>query len=190
MNYLDFILIIPLLYAVWRGFIKGFIVEIFTLLALLVGLYAAVHFSDWTSLKIQENTSTNWTYLPVISFTITFLAVGAMVYFLGKTIEKLINFAHLSPVNKLLGVLFSLLKMLYILSVLIVLFESYDKNENVISKKDKTEATLYTPIKSISIKTIPYIEEAKFYINAHFSDSTLADSLKFLPHSSDELKKN
>lgn len=177
MNYLDFILIIPLLYAVWRGFVKGFIVEIFTLLALLVGLYAAVHFSDWTSIKIQENTASDWKYLPIISFTLTFLAVGAMVYFLGKAIEKLINFAHLSPVNKLLGVFFSVLKMLYILSVLLVMLASYDKNNALIPKKDKSDAVLYTPIKNLSVKTIPYIEEAKFYINAQFSDSTITDSL-------------
>lgn len=172
MNYLDFIIIIPAIYACWKGFKKGFIVEMFTLLALLVGLYVAIHFSDWTSRKIQENVSSTLEYLPAISFTITFLAVGAMIYFLGKAIEKLVDFTHLSLFNKFLGILFSLLKMIYIISILIVLFESYDKNQSLISKAEKDNSTLYTPVKKLSIKTMPYIEDAKFYVCDHLSDST------------------
>lgn len=190
MNYLDFIIIIPAIYACWKGFKKGFIVEIFTLLALLVGLYAAIHFSDWTSRKIQENVSSTLEYLPAISFTITFLAVGAMIYFLGKAIEKLIDFTHLSLLNKFFGILFSLIKMIYILSILIVLFESYDKNQNFISKEDKDNSTLYTPVKKLSIKTMPYIEDAKFYVSNRFNDSTAvinqSDSLNQRQHESYE----
>jgi len=49
MNYLDIILVLPLIIGAWRGFKKGFIIELFTLLALLVGLYAGIHFSDFVA---------------------------------------------------------------------------------------------------------------------------------------------
>ena len=50
MEIIDLIILIPLIYGGWKGFKKGFVMELFTILALLVGLYAAFHFSD----KITE----------------------------------------------------------------------------------------------------------------------------------------
>ena len=46
MNFLDIIIAIPLVYGAYKGFRNGFIMEIFTILALFVGLYAAFTFSD------------------------------------------------------------------------------------------------------------------------------------------------
>ncbi len=91
MNYLDIILILPLLFGAWRGFKKGLIIELFTLLALLVALYAGIHFSDWMAAILQSTFNTQSEYLPIVSFTLIFLAVGAMVYFAGKAIEAAVT---------------------------------------------------------------------------------------------------
>ena len=45
MNTLDIILSALLLYGLIRGFIKGFFVEVTSLVALAIGLYGAIHFS-------------------------------------------------------------------------------------------------------------------------------------------------
>ncbi|NBW72516.1 MAG: hypothetical protein EBR24_06990 [Flavobacteriia bacterium] len=66
MNILDIILIIPLLYGTWRAFNKGFIMALFTILALLIGLYAAFHFSDKFSRFISAQTDSMPEYLPAI----------------------------------------------------------------------------------------------------------------------------
>jgi membrane protein required for colicin V production len=50
MNSIDILLIIPLVYAAWKGFKHGLIIEVFTLLALFVGIYVGIHFSDFMSL--------------------------------------------------------------------------------------------------------------------------------------------
>src|SRR5690554_7021619 len=92
MNFVDIVIIVPLLYAAWVGFRKGLIVEVFTLLALLVGIYAGIHFSDWTSNLIKENIDIEGKYLPVVAFTVTFLAVGAMVYLDRKSTR--LNSSH------------------------------------------------------------------------------------------------
>ena len=84
MNYLDILLLIPILFGAWKGFKKGLIIELFTLLALLVGIYAAIHFSDYAVNVLENDFDYTGKYSPVISFVLTFLAVGAMVYFLGK----------------------------------------------------------------------------------------------------------
>ena len=117
MNSIDILLLIPLIYGAWKGFKHGLIIEVFTLLALFVGIYVGIHFSDFTTHLLREYLRLNSKFLPIIAFTITFLAVGAMVYFLGKTIEKLIKVTALTPLNKFAGVFFSLLKYVYMLSL-------------------------------------------------------------------------
>ena len=164
MNFVDIIIIVPLLYAAWVGFRKGLIIEIFTLLALLVGVYAGIHFSEWTSRLIVNNIDIEGKYLPVVAFTVTFLAVGAMVFFAGKMIERMLKMVNLSPINKILGVFFGVIKMLYTLSILIILIETYDERGSFIPHEVKEESFLYNPVKIIASATIPAIEESSIWL--------------------------
>lgn len=165
MNYLDILLFIPLVIGAWRGFKKGFVIELFTLLALLVGIYAGIHFSDFMSNILREHVGLNSKYLPAIAFTITFLGVGAMVFFGGKMIEKLIKVVALSPVNKVAGLVFGLLKMLYITSALLVILESIDEKNDFIPEDLKNTSLLYQPVKSTSLNTIPALKHSSLFLS-------------------------
>lgn len=171
-NFLDIIILIPLGYTAWIGFKKGFIIEVFTLLALLVGLYAGIHFSEFVSNAIKKTFSWDSTYLPTISFTLTFLAVGAMVYFAGKALEKIVKFAMLSPLNKIGGVIFALLKGSYIVSVFLLLLSSYDKSNKFIPLEAKNNSLLYHPMLKLSSSTIPGFKGSSFFQESDSSDVT------------------
>ena len=75
MNSIDILLVIPLIYGAWKGFKHGLIIEVFTLLALFVGIYVGIHFSDFTARLLREHLGLTSKYLPIIAFTITFLAI-------------------------------------------------------------------------------------------------------------------
>jgi membrane protein required for colicin V production len=164
MNFIDILFLIPIGYGVYKGFKNGFIIEICTLLALLVGIYAGIHFSDGTANLLKTSWNIHSEYLPVISFTLTFLAVGAIVFFGGKMLEKVVNVAHLTPLNKFLGILFGLIKVLYLLSVFTVLLESYDEKGDFIKEETKTDSMFYEPVKNISLTTIPRIKESTIFL--------------------------
>ena len=171
MNFVDIVILVPLLYAAWVGFRKGLIIEVFTLLALLVGIYAGIHFSDWTSNLIKDRINIEGRYLPVVAFTLTFLGVGAMVFFAGKMIERMLKVVNLSPVNKILGLFFGVIKMLYTLSILIILIETYDERGNFIPKDIKQESFLYNPVKLTASATIPAIEESTIWLKNSVNDN-------------------
>jgi membrane protein required for colicin V production len=44
LNLLDIIILIPLLLFAYNGYKKGLIIEIATLIALVLGIYASIHF--------------------------------------------------------------------------------------------------------------------------------------------------
>ncbi len=172
MNFIDVLISIPIIYAAWKGFKHGLIIEVFTLLALLVGSYAGIHFSDFTAKTLKESFGWDSEYVPVISFTITFLAVGAMVYFAGKAIERVVKLTGLTPLNKGFGVFFSVLKMVYFISVFIILIESYDEKSDFFPEKTKEESILYNPVKKVSTATIPGISESTIFLKNAFKSET------------------
>ena len=164
MSFIDIAIILLLVVAIWRGFKKGFILELFTFLALFIGLYAGIHFSDFMANLLRENVGMTSEYVPVIAFTIVFLAIGAMVYFGGKALEKVIKVVQLSLLNKLLGIFFSLAKTVFILGGIILLMESYDEKSDFISNESKEGSVLYNPIKNFTTATIPAFEESTIFL--------------------------
>jgi membrane protein required for colicin V production len=166
MNYLDILLFVPLIFGGWRGFKKGFIIELFTLLALFIGIYAGIHFSDLIAGILNEKLGITTKYLPVISFSFTFLLVGAMVYFGGKMLEKMIKAVALGPLNKIAGLIFGAVKMLYIMSALLVILESIDEKNDFIPQEQKDGSLLYHPVKSTSLSTIPALKNSSLFLKA------------------------
>jgi len=52
MNVLDIILGALLLFGLVRGFMKGLFVEVASLVALIAGVYGAIHFSSFTAILL------------------------------------------------------------------------------------------------------------------------------------------
>lgn len=170
MNFIDILIIVPLIYAGYKGFKNGLIIEVFTMLALFVGLYAGVHLSDSIAAFLHNNLGWESDYLPVIAFTLVFLGVGAMVYFAGKAIEKVVRVAQLSTLNKLLGTFFSALKMLYFVSVVIVIFEAFDEKGHFFPVEKKESSLLYNPVRKVSTYSIPGLAESSIFIQNTLGD--------------------
>ena len=76
---LDIVLALPLIWGAYKGFKKGLIIEITTLIALVAGLYGAIKFSDLTAVYLQENWTIDERYMPILSFAITFIAIVILV---------------------------------------------------------------------------------------------------------------
>ncbi|MFA5574703.1 MAG: CvpA family protein [Brumimicrobium sp.] len=163
-SWIDIVIIIPLAYAAWKGFQKGLVVEIFSLLALLVGIYISVNFSDWTANWLRGQLEIEGKYLPVVAFTVTFLGVAIGIFFLGKLIESMLKALQLSMTNKLLGLVFGTIKVLYVISIVLVLIETYDERGSFVTKDLKEESLLYEPLQQLSVVTIPAMEESTIWL--------------------------
>jgi membrane protein required for colicin V production len=170
MNFLDFIILAALGYAAWIGFKKGFIIELFTFLALFMGLYAGIHFSDWLTSLLRDQLGFTSEYLPAISFTLIFLGIGAMVYFAGKALEKVIKVVQLNLLNKLLGIFFSMLKMIFFIGAGILLLESYNQKGKLISPETREGSFLYRATRATVTACIPAFEESTLMLESFLLD--------------------
>lgn len=157
MNTVDLVFAILLLWAAYRGFTKGFIVQLATLAALLLGILGAVLFSDFTSSLIIKKFDISGQYLPILSFAVTFIVIVIAVHLLAKVINKLIDAIALGIVNRLLGVIFSLLKTAFIVSIVLVLINKLDNKYNFIPDETKNESFLYKPLSNFAPMIFPYL---------------------------------
>ena len=115
-HYLDILIAIPLLWAAYRGFKKGLVIELAGLAALILGIYCALKFSDFISDFIVEQWAYEGKYLPIISFALTFIVVVLLVHLLGKAIEKMLDVVALGAANKLAGAFFNIMKVAIVIS--------------------------------------------------------------------------
>lgn len=160
MNLFDLVFIGLIALSAWNGFKKGFVIELFSFLALFIGLYAGIMFSEFLTRVIIEDFGSTSEYVPIISFTIIFLGVGAMVYFAGIAIEKVVKVVRLSPLNKAAGLGLGALKMAFFVGAGLILTESYDERSDILSSETKDGSLLYHPLKNMTRTCIPAFDES------------------------------
>ena len=159
MNYIDIVLAIILGLALFKGIKNGLFVELASLVALLAGIFVALKFSDFAKSIIENNVSWNPKYITIIAFALTFIAIVAGIHLFAKVLTKIADFAFLGWINKLAGAVFSMLKTILALSVVILLFEKINV-KNMIAKQETLDNSIfYNPIKKVSEFIYPQIEE-------------------------------
>lgn len=101
MNYFDYILIVPVLYGLYRGFTKGLILELASLVALVAGIYGAMHFSSITFGYLSEVLEIEAAYLQLASYGLTFLLIVLTITLTGKILTMLVKLVALGFLNRL-----------------------------------------------------------------------------------------
>lgn len=158
MNYLDIIIVLPLIYGLVRGFSKGFVIEVATLAALVLGIYGALKFSYITSEFLVEQFDLSGKYLHIISFAATFVLIVIAVNLLGKLIDRLMKAVSLGFINRLFGSAMGFLKLLVVTGLLIVLAHKADEKFNFIPEADKTGSLFYEEFYETTLKVFPYVD--------------------------------
>lgn len=159
MNIFDIVIAALLVFAFVRGFMKGFFVEVASLIALVGGVWGAIHFSYFAGDMLKERVDWAENYIALTAFAITFIAIVVGVSFLGKMLTKMADFAALGMINKIFGGVFALLKSMVILSVVFVFFSRINTTIPFVGKETLENSILYAPVKDIVPTIFPAIVE-------------------------------
>ena len=158
MNYFDILIIVILLWGAWKGFSNGFIISVASFIAIILGIWGAVKFCDFSAFFINNHFSISSKYLKIIGFAITFIIIIILVHILAKLIDKLLTAVALGLVNKLAGAAFGILKYCMIIGVFLVIFNNLDKKFQILPEKFKNESLFYKNLAYYSLKFYPYLE--------------------------------
>lgn len=157
MALIDIILGSLLLFGLIRGFMKGLFVEVASLVALIAGVYGAIHFSNFAAGFLDSKLDWDEKYINIVAFAVTFVIIVLVIALAGKALTKLANFAALGILNKLLGGVFGALKIGLILSVLLIVFDTMNNTIPFADEKDLEDSILYEPVRSLAPLIFPSI---------------------------------
>jgi membrane protein required for colicin V production len=159
MSTLDIILALFLFYFAYKGFSNGFIISIATLAGLILGFYAASHFSEFTANWLQHDMGLKSSNIKLIAYIVTFVIVVVLIFLLGRFMTGVVKTVGLGIVNRLAGAVFGIAKGLLIASFLFLLFSRIDPNESLFTSAQKKGSVLYKPVAAVAPAVIPVVQK-------------------------------
>ncbi|KAA5827586.1 CvpA family protein [Algibacter amylolyticus] len=157
MGVIDIVLGALILFGLVRGFMKGLFVEVASLIALVAGVYGAIHFSNFAAEFLQTKTAWEEKTINIVAFAITFIIIVLAIGLAGKALTKLADFAALGIINKLAGGIFGALKTALILSVILNVFDKMNNTITFVDEENIDSTILYKPVKGLVPMIFPNI---------------------------------
>ncbi|MEJ4088507.1 CvpA family protein [Galbibacter orientalis] len=149
MNYIDIVLGGLIIFGIVRGFMKGLFIEVASLVALILGIYGAIHFSYFVGDFLQEKVDWEQKYVSLTAFAITFIIIILAVSLIGKLLTKIANLAALGLLNRFFGAAFGGLKIIVILGAILIFIDRTNQTIEFIKQETIDSSATYKPVKEI-----------------------------------------
>lgn len=157
-NVFDLVVIVLLAWSAYKGFSKGLISSAASLIALLIGIWGAIKFSSITAGYLTGVINVDEKLLGIIAFAVTFVLIVIGIHFVAKAIEGLAKAVALGFVNNIFGAAFGVLKVAFIISVILVVINTANKNMGFLSPEFKQESILYKPLSNLAPSLFKYLD--------------------------------
>ena len=159
---IDVFISIVLVWAIYAGVKKGPVVHSLSLLVVIAGIiifgYISIKIADY--LTDTVNISINNLHIYIFAFL--FIATVWLSTFVADKVEQSSAGKPKAVFNISLGILSSLIKYLFFLSIFLLYFSQIDKSYDLLSSKSKRNSKLYNVVKNIApstIKTINFLKD-------------------------------
>lgn len=137
--FIDIIFLFLMLVACVKGYGKGFIIALFSIVGFIAGLAAAIKLSAYAAEKLSGTFNASGKWLPFISFLLVFLVVVILVNLGAKLIQKSVELVMLGWLNRLGGILLFALSY----SILFSIFLFYAVQLKIISAATLLASQVY-----------------------------------------------
>lgn len=163
MNIVDIILLICFVPALVQGLRKGFISQVIAIISIIAGVWVSARFTASASTWLAQYIEGSEQVLKVISFALIFIAVIAVLAILGRLLEGTVKLIMLGWLNRLLGMVLSLVKAGLIVGLVIMAFCSLNNTFSLVSEEVLNESVLFPPLKNMAYTVFPYLKELFFW---------------------------
>lgn len=147
---LDLIFAVVIVLAILKGYQRGLIVGLFSLVAVIIGLAAAMKLSAVVAQYIGNAVKVSDEWLPVISFAVVFIIVVLLIRLGANAIERTIEVVMLGWLNRLGGII--LYVVIYTIVFSVLLF--YAEQINLIEPETIEKSVTYSFVQPWGPKAI------------------------------------
>ena len=167
MSIIDIIIVIILLWAMYSGFKRGFIMQVTGIAGVIAGILLGFLFGRMVGgwLDLTGDTARVIGFIIVVVLTLIVCAI------LGRLLGGLVKLTGLGMLDTVGGMLLSALKTLLILSVLLVCFDIANNQWRMVGRSRLDRSKLYLPVMKISQSIFPVVDNVRTWL---FEDSHLS----------------
>ena len=151
MNYFDLFVLVVLGFAVIRGLQKGFVFELASLLALVLGIVGAVFLSGVTAQWLSNYITSK--YISIIAFVFLLVGIIILVFLVAKMIDTMIKALALGWLNRIMGALLAIFKAAFGISLVIFVLDFSGFGNHVISPETRNSSRAFAPLERIAPAT-------------------------------------
>lgn len=153
MSWLDILILLPLLIGLVRGLMKGLIVEVSSIVAILLGFFGAKYWSAAFASWLMQQFDWSETACIVVAYALLFAGIALGLNIVARLLSKLFQKIQLGWLNRLLGGIFGTAKWGIVIVALVLCVHNLDKQFQFIQPELKEKSVVYTTI-------TPYAEQA------------------------------
>ena len=162
MNLLDIIFLIPLLFALYRGFKKGLVHMAASLLALILGIFGAIKLRPVFAALLDSVFNIDPGYINVIAFAVAFVVIVLVVHIAAFLVERLIKAVALNFVNRVLGMAFGLLVTAFVISMILWPINQVNEEKQIVKPEHIEGSLLYKPLSGFAPMVFPYLKKQEW----------------------------
>ena len=153
MSGLDSLILLPLLIGLVRGLMKGLIVEVTSIVAIVLSFWGAQSWSSTFAAWLMQQFMWGEAASIVVAYALLFTGIALILNILARLLSKLFQKIQLGWLNRLLGGIFGTAKWGIVIVVLVLCLHNLDKQFQFIQPELKEKSVVYTTL-------TPYAEKA------------------------------
>ena len=168
MNVFDIIVLACLSYGLIRGLIKGFVVEIAGVVALIISVLGAFKFASSLAIFIDSYIDLDPKIIQGVSFLLIFIAIVYGISLLAKMLTKTLQIITLGFLNRLAGGVFGLIKWTVILCALVLAFGQIESVITILPQSFTEKSITYPFMIDLSNFLFDWIFQNKTFSEQEF----------------------
>jgi membrane protein required for colicin V production len=152
MSWLDIIILLPLLIGLVRVLMKGLVIEIASIVAIVLGYIGSRLWGAMFAAWLIKQFSWPETVCMVVAYALLFIGISLLLHILARALSKLFQKVSLGWLNRLLGGVFGTLKWAIIVLTLVLCVHRLDEQFQFIQPDLKEQSIIYMQAAPLSEK--------------------------------------
>lgn len=120
----DLVLLIIMALGAWGGYKEGFLMEVVSLLAIVLGIFLGFKLMGVAMIFLEEKLNADRDVLPYLAFIVVFVGVVLLVRLLGSIVKNSLDKSFLGAADQALGATLGAFRSLFMVSVVLWILDS------------------------------------------------------------------
>lgn len=172
MNLLDFLILLPIAYFCYRGFVNGLIKEVLSIIGIVLAVFLTFQYMEPVGQIISPMFEDKTAIIPFASGLIIFITTLAAVHLVAFLSRKFLETIKLNFINRLSGAAFGFLKSGIVLSAILLILAGF----NLPSQQSRQDSLTYSYV--VYLAPWAYDTVASVYPGAENFKATVEKTLE------------